>query len=157
MPRTLAQKPVETERKSGLNGAENPSQPLVENDQFLLGSADERCLQGAVEMALAVKDAQRENGFTLSTIGSLIGKDAVAAHRAFDAEDPSTVMRALAALLLLDKKGVWLGRVARLTGRQVVDRPRLTKDQKCDRYEEFFRRMGKTGEAMQEEALGDEL
>jgi hypothetical protein len=152
MAQTFAQTPSEMERKGALNGRENPSEPLTENGQILLGSPDEKCREAAALVSAAVREAMRENGFTLGTIGGLIGKDAVAAHRAFDVEEPSTVMQLLAAVLTLDQKRIVLRALSRLVGCEVVEKPRLTDAEKVARLEETLRRHGRMGEAVIEEA-----
>lgn len=152
MPESLPHAASETERKGALNSPENPSRPLTENDQILLGSPDEKCREAAALVGAAVREAMRENGFTLGTIGSLVGKDAVAAHRAFDVEDPCTAMQLLAAVLTLDRRRIVLRSLARLVGCDIVEKPRLTDAEKVARLEETLRRHGRMGEAVIEEA-----
>jgi hypothetical protein len=129
---------------------------MVENDQVLLGSPDEKCREAAALVSAAVREAMRENGFSLSTIGGVIGKDAVAAHRAFDVTEPSTVLQLLAAVLRLDRKGIVLRCLARLVGCEVVVKPKLTTEEKLARLETKLREHGRMGEAVIEEAYGED-
>ncbi len=153
MSSSLPGTPSETGRKGALNTPENPSRPLVEDEQLVLGAADDRCRLGASRMAALAHDAQRENGFSLSTLSRLIGKDdAVAASRAFDSENPHTVLRLLAALVLLDKTRTWLRGLCRLAGGEFVDQPRLTDAEFRARVERKARR-GRADSAWLDEAL----
>jgi hypothetical protein len=156
MRETVAQNPDEKRCKGALNGAANPSERLIDHDQFLLGSTEEKCREGANRLAVLAREAQRENGFSLSTLGSMIGKDATAAHRVLDVESPSIALQVLAAVLLLDKDRTWLRGVARLVGCEVVERPRLTPEQKLERLVETLRRHGRLGAGVLEEAFGEE-
>jgi hypothetical protein len=156
MRESVTQGPDEKCCKGALRTSANPSQPLVDGDQFFLGSTEEKCREGAVRLALIARQAMRDNGFSLSTLGTMIGKDATAAHRVLDTESPSIALQVLAAILLLDKSATWLRGQARLTGRDVVDRPRLTPEQKLDRLVETLRRHGKIGEAFLEESFGED-
>ncbi len=146
----------ETNRKEALNKAENPSRPLAEGPQMELGRADDRCRVGASRMAAFAHDSVNLAGVTLGTVGGLIGKDAVAAHRAFDVQDPCSAFRLLAALLLLDKNRLWLSGVCRMFGGEFVERPRLTKEQKYELVVAKLREMGRVGQAVLDEALGEE-
>jgi hypothetical protein len=143
-------------RKGALNERANPSEPMVESDQFLLGSADARCLEAASLMCGAVHQASRDNGFTLSTVASLAGKDLSGASRAFDGQDPHTVLRYVAAVILLDKSRTFLRLVNRLAGCELVERPKLTPEQKVERLEAYLRRRGKVGELEIAEAYGED-
>lgn len=139
-------------RKAALNGASNPSGPIIDSDQFLLGSADARCLEAASLMCASVHDAVRASDFTLSTVASLAGKDLSGASRAFDSTDPHTVLRYLAAVILLDKTRTFLRGLNRLAGCELVERPRLTDAQRVAALETYLRRRGKVGELEIEEA-----
>jgi hypothetical protein len=152
MRETYAQTPAEKCCKGALNAGANPSERLTDGDQFLLGSTEEKCREGAARLAVLARDAMREGGFSLSTLGSMIGKDATAAHRVLDVDDPSIALRVLAALLILDKGAVWLGGTARLTGRDVVERPAMTDAEFRARVERKAR-SGKADSAWLEEAL----
>jgi hypothetical protein len=142
--------------KVALNVAANPSQALIDGDQFFLGSTEEKCREGAVFLAKQAKQARQDNGFSLSTLGSMLGKDATAAHRVFNDEDPSIALQAIAAHLLLDKTRTLLRGMARAVGCEVVERPRLTPEQKLDRLVETLRRHGRIGAGVLEEAFGEE-
>jgi hypothetical protein len=152
MHTTLPETTREKLCKGALNGTANPSERLIDGDQFTLGSTEEKCREGANRLALLAREAMRDNGFSLSTLGSMIGKDATAAHRVLDAEDPSIALRVLAALLLLDKTATWLGGTARLTGRDLVERPAMT-DAEFRRRVESKARHGKADAAWLEEAM----
>lgn len=154
MRATVPDSPVATRGNGVLNGDANPSSALVEGEQFLLGAPDARCREAAVQMAHLSREAQRESGFTLGTVAHLAGNETPYASKAFDAEDPSAVLRLFAAFLLLDRTGVILRGLARMTGRDVVDRPRLTPEQERDRLVETLRRHGAMGEALINEAFG---
>jgi hypothetical protein len=156
MASSVAEAGCEKACKRALNAGANPSERLTDGDQFLLGSTEEKCREGAVRLAVFARESMRDNGFSLSTLGSMIGKDATAAHRVLDVEDPSIALRVLAAMLLLDKSGTWLGGAARLTGRALVDRPRLTPEQKLERLTETLERHGQIGRAVIAEAFGEE-
>jgi hypothetical protein len=93
--------------------------------------------------------------FSFATVGRISGREAVAVTRAFDVEDPSSALRCLAALLLLDSDRVWLRGVCRLFGGDFVERPKLTKEQKYDLLIETLHRHGKPGEAYITEAFGE--
>jgi hypothetical protein len=144
-------------RKPALNERANPSRPLVESDQFLLGSADARCLEAASLMCAAVHQASRDNGFTLSTVASLAGKDLSGASRAFDGQDPHTVLRYVGAVILLDRTRTFLRLVNRLAGCDLVERPKLTPEQTVERLVGYLRRRGKVGELEIAEAYGEDL
>jgi hypothetical protein len=156
MRESVAQTPDEKRCKGGLNMIANPSERLTDGDQFTLGSTEEKCRAGAIRLAVLAREAMREGGFSLSTLGSMIGKDATAAHRVLDVENPSIALQVLAALLILDKSATWLGGTARLTGRGVIDRPRLTHEQKVERLETYLRRRGRVGEMEIAEAYGED-
>src|SRR3990170_8397472 len=108
MRESLPENGSATPCKGTLNNHANPSRTvsdgLTEGDQFFLGSPDARCRDGAARIAELVPQAQRDNGFTLGTIAGLAGKGISNASRAFDLEDPHTVLRFVAAVILLDKK-----------------------------------------------------
>ena len=143
-----------TPRNAPLNSDATASgNALVEEDQFLLGSPDERCRVAASRMAALVKESQRENGYTLGTVAHLAGKETPYASKAFDVDDPSSVLKLIAAVLLLDKAGVWIRGTASLTGRVVEDRPRLTPEQERDRLLDTLRRHGSVGAALIAEAF----
>jgi hypothetical protein len=152
MPGTFAQTTGEKGCKAALNKAANPSEHLIDGDQFFLGSTEEKCREGAVFIAVAAKTARQDNGFSYSTLGSMLGKDATAAHRVFNDEDPSIALQALAAHLLLDKTGTLLRAMARATGRDVVDRPAMTDAEFRARVERKAKG-GKADAAWLEEAL----
>lgn len=143
---------TEMNRNEGLNKGENPSQPLVECGQILIGSSAEKCKEAAVEMAVAAHDAARKGGFSFSTVGTVSSRGAVAVTRAFDKEDPPSTFVCLAGLLMLDTSNEWLRRAARLKGCALVEKPRLTKEQKYDRLVETLRRHGRLGEALLSES-----
>jgi hypothetical protein len=151
---TLPQEPEATNRNGCLNKPANPfSSGLTDDDQFLLGAADERCRVGASRMAGLSKEAQRVNGFTLGTVAALAGKDTPYASKALDVEHPSLVLQLVAAIILLDKERVFLRGLARLAGGEYVDRPRLTPEQERDRLLETLRRHGSVGAAFIAEAF----
>lgn len=152
MRETMPETPNENGRNRALNGDENASRPLIEDEQLVLGSSEEKCRVGASRMATFAHHAMRDNGFSGSTVGSLAGKDAVAAHRAFDPEEPPTALLCLAALLLLDKNRTWLRGAARLVGCELVERPTLT-DAEFRRRVETKAKHGKADAAWLEEAL----
>lgn len=106
-------------------------------------------------MCAAVHEAVRESDFTLSTVASLAGKDLSGASRAFDSTDPHTVLRYLAAVILLDKTRTFLRGLNRLAGCELVERPRLTPEQKLERILATLDRHGSMGRALLEEALED--
>jgi hypothetical protein len=54
MRATLAEAKQETRGNGALNRRENPSWPAIENGQFTLGSAEEKCRTGAVAIAVAL-------------------------------------------------------------------------------------------------------
>jgi hypothetical protein len=142
--------------KGALNDRSNPSEPMVESDQFLLGSADARCIEAASQMCVSVHGAVRDSAFTLSTVASLVGKDLAGASRAFDEEHPHTVLRYLAAVILLDKSRTFLRGLNRLAGCDLVERPKLTPEQELERLRDTLRRHGKLGEAILAEAREEE-
>jgi hypothetical protein len=156
MSQSVAESQDEKVCKGALNTPANPSERLVDGDQFFLGSTEEKCREGANRLAVLARQSMRDNGFSLSTLGSMIGKDATAAHRVLDVETPSIAFQVLAALLLLDKDRTFLRGVARAVGCDVVERPRLTPEQKFDRLVETLRRHGKAGEAFIGEAFGED-
>jgi hypothetical protein len=157
MTQTVAETPVAKHCKVPLNGSANPSERLIDGDQFTLGSTEEKCREGAVYIATNAKRARQDNGFSLSTLGSMIGKDATAAHRVFNDEETSIALQVLAAHLLLDKTRTLLRAMARAVGCEVVERPRLTPEQKLERLVETLRRHGKIGSGVLEEAFGEEV
>ena len=143
-----------TPRNAPLNSDATASgNALVEEDQFLLGSPDERCRVAASRMAALVKESQRENGYTLGTVAHLAGKETPYASKAFDVDDPSAVLRLVAAVVLLDRDRTFLRGVAQLAGVEVVERPRLTPEQERDRLLDTLRRHGSVGAALIAEAF----
>ena len=154
MPETVPEATQAKPRNGVLNADANPS--LLDQEQFFLTAPVESCRVGAARIAALVKEAQRESGFTLGTVAHLAGKETPYASKAFDQDDPSAVLRLLAAVLLLDRSGVFLRGFARLAGREVVDRPRLTPEQERDRLLDALRRHGPMGEALIREAFGEE-
>jgi hypothetical protein len=157
MPHSLAENANATGRNGALNKPSNPcGTALVEDDQFLLGSADQRVLLAASRLAALMHQAAKDNGFSFGTLGGLIEKDASAVSRAFDPDDPSTGLKLIAGLLLLDRSHSWLTGACRLTGGEYVERPRLTPEQKLERLTATCRRHGRLGAALIEEALGED-
>jgi hypothetical protein len=156
MRATLTESRITTQRNGALNSVTNPSEALTDDDQFFLGSADERCKEGASRMGALVQQAQRDNGFTLSTLGGMIDKDAPTASRAFDKENPHTVLRLIAGVILLDKTHTWLRGVCRLAGGEYVERPKLTKEQRYDLLMQTLERHGEIGKAFIRETFNGE-
>jgi hypothetical protein len=146
---------VETLGNGALNRQENPSWPAVEDGQFTLGSAEEKCRQGASLIAAQVKASQRSNGFTLGTVASLAGKETPYVSKVFDVEAPHAALQMLAAVILLDKDRTFLRGLARAAGCDVVERPRLTPEQKYERLIATLERHGPVGRALIDEALED--
>ena len=157
MPRSVPEQSHTTQSNGTLNSAANPSEnALIEEDQFFLGSADERCRVGASRIGALLKEAQRASGFTLSTLGGMVGKDAPCASRAFDVENPHTVVELLCAAFLLDKSRTLIRGINRMLGGEFVERPKLTPEQKFERLAAAVRRMGKAGDQFIAEALGED-
>jgi hypothetical protein len=147
---------VERSGNGALYEQETPSWPAAEGAQGTLGSPDEKALLAASRMGALLKEAQRASDFTLGTVGRLAGTETPYVSKAFDLEAPHRVLRMFAAILYLDISGVFLRGVAQMTGRDVVERPRLTPEQKLARIEEALRRHGKAGEALLAEAYGED-
>lgn len=145
----------ETNRNGALNTHENPSRPLVENGQVLLGSSQDKCREAAVQMAISAHTAARESGFSFSSVASVSGENGVAITRAFDRADPPKAFIALAGLLLLDTTDEWLRGACRLKGLDVVKKPKLTDAQKVERLEAAIRRLGRPGDELITEAYED--
>lgn len=156
MAPSVAENPGDKGCKGSLNGTANPSERLIDGDQFFLGNADEKCRIGANRIALLSRQSMQDNGFSLSTLGSMIGKDATAAHRVLDtdASHPPVALQVLAAVLLLDKSRTWLRGVAALVGCEVSQRPAID-DAEFRRRVEHKARQGKADSAWLEEALED--
>jgi hypothetical protein len=147
---------LESDGKGALNRQENPSWAPEEDGQFSLGSAEEKCREGAAGIAALVKESQRKNGFTLGTVASLAGKETPYVSKIFDIEAPHAALVMLAAVIILDKDRTFLRGLNRAAGCDLVERPKLTPEQKLERLTEALRRHGKLGEALIAEALGDD-
>lgn len=151
----------EDAKESGGNGAlhrqETPKWPQVESGQFTLGSAEEKCREGASQIAALAKESRRTNGYSLSTVASLVAKETPYVSKTFDVEAPHAALQMLAAVILLDRDHSFLRGVCRLAGLDAVERPRLTPEQKLERLVETLRRHGRMGEAVIEETFGDEV
>lgn len=157
MAKSLAENANATVCNGALNSHANPGgAALVEDDQFVLGTTDQRIILAASRLAALMHKAAKDNGFSFGTLGGLIEKDASAVSRAFDPDNPPTALQLLAGLLLLDRTHSWLGGACRLTGGEYVDRPRLTPEQKLERLTQACRRHGRLGEALISEAFGDD-
>lgn len=149
---SVPENPGKKGRKVALNTPATPSRPLTDGDQLFLGSTEEKSREGASQIAAFARDAMRENEVSLSTLGTMIGKDATAAHRALDVEDPPAAFRVLVALLLLDKRRTWIRHVAQFLGGEFEDRPELD-DAEFRRRVEAHARQSKSGTAWLDEAL----
>ena len=152
MHQTLAQNTDEKRCKGALNGSANPSERLIDGDQFLLGSTEEKCREGAVYLATKARESMRANEFSLSTLGSMLGKDATTAHRVLDVENPSLSLQVLAAVLLLDKDRTFARGVVAAIGCELIERPAMT-DAEFRRRVESKAKSGKADAAWLEEAM----
>lgn len=155
MPGSVPSPRVETQGNGTLNRPETPSWPAAEGAQFTLGSADSKCTVAASRMAALVKEAQRASDFTLGTVAHLSGKETPYVSKCLDPDEPHSALRMLAAVIYLDKARTWLRGVAAMAGCDLVERPRLTAEQKLERLTDALKRHGKLGEALLAEALED--
>ena len=152
MHTTLPETRREKSCKRALNDIDNPSGRLIDGDQFILGSTEEKCREGAVYLATKARESMRANEFSLSTLGSMLGKDATTAHRVLDVENPSLSLQVLAAVLLLDKDRTFARGVVAAIGCELIERPAMT-DAEFRRRVESKAKSGKADAAWLEEAL----
>ena len=152
---TLPGDSQESVGNGALNKPPTPTWPLVEKGQFILGSADERCLEAASRACVLVKDSQARNGFTLSTVATLVGKEAPYVSKCLDREEPHAVLRMVAALLLLDRDHTFLAGLATMAGCDLVERETLS-DAEFRRRVEAWAKQAKSHQASLTEALGSE-
>jgi cyanate lyase len=156
MRATLTEAKQETRGNLALNRRENPSWPAIENGQFTLGSAEEKCRTGAVAIAVAAKESRRTNGYSLGTVASLVGKETPYVSKCLDKDDPHSALQMVVATLLLDTDHSFLRAIARMRGCDVIERPTLTPEQKLERLLETLDRHGEMGKALAREAFGED-
>jgi hypothetical protein len=143
---------VETKGNGALHCQETPSWPAMEGAQITLGSPDAKCLQAASRMGALLKEAQVASDFTLGTVGRLAGKETPYVSKCFDIEDPHSVLKMVAGIILLDTSRVWLRGVNAMAGCDLVERQHIT-DAEFRRRVESKARHGKADSAWLEEAL----
>lgn len=146
---------VESGGNGGLNKQENPSWAPGEDGQFTLGSAEERCREGASHIAALARQSRQSNAYSLGTIASLVGKEVPYVSKCLDVDDPHAALLMVAAVILLDKDRSFVRGLALASGCDIVVRPRLTAEQKLERLEAYLRKRGKVGEMEIAEAYGE--
>lgn len=145
---------VESGGNGGLHKQETPSWAPGEDGQFSLGSAEERCREGASHIAALARQSRQSNAYSLGTIASLVGKEVPYVSKCLDVDDPHAALAMIAAVLLLDTDGSFLRGVAAARGFDVQARPTLTDAEFRRRVEEHAR-LSKSGSAWLGEALGE--